>query len=71
MYVFTTKTFQILAIKLFKVKENLSNIVTSDTVPTRVLNYYLRSQIDFFRNTFNTTNYGLNSLRYFASNLGA
>ena len=71
MYVFTTKTFQILAIKLFKVKENLSNIVTSDTVPTRVLNYYLRSQIDFFRNTVNTTNYGLNSLRYFASNLGA
>ena len=71
MYVFTTKTFQILAIKLFKVKENLSNIVTSDTVPTRVLNYYLRSQTDIFRNTVNTTNYGLNSLRYFASNFGA
>ena len=71
MYVFTTKTFQILAIKLFKVKENLSNIVTSDTVPTRVLNYYLRSQTDFFRNTVNTTNYGLNSLRYFTSKFGA
>ena len=34
---------------------------------TRVLNYNLRSQTDFFRNTVNTIKFGLNSLRYFAS----
>ena len=34
---------------------------------TRVLNYNLRSQTDFFRNTVNTTKFGLNSLKYFAS----
>ena len=39
----------------------------SDIFPTRVLNYILRSQTDFFRNTVNTTKFGLNSLRYFAS----
>ena len=33
---------------------------------TRALNYNLRSQTDFFRNTVNTTKFGLNSLRYFA-----
>ena len=39
----------------------------SDIFPTRVLNYNLRSQTDFFRNTVNTTKFGLNSFRYFAS----
>ena len=34
---------------------------------TRVLNYNLKSQTDFFRNVVNTTKSGLNSLRYFAS----
>ena len=34
---------------------------------TRALNYNLRSQTDFFRNTVNTTKFGLNSLRYFGS----
>ena len=34
---------------------------------TRVLNYNLKSQTDFFRNIVNTTKSGLNSLRYFAS----
>ena len=38
----------------------------SDIFPTSVLNYNLRSQADFFRNTVNTTKFGLNSLRYFA-----
>ena len=56
-----------LVVELFKVKENLSNTIMSGIFPTRVLNYNLRSQTDFFRNTVNTTKFGLNSLRYFAS----
>ena len=56
-----------LAVELFKVKENLSNTIMSDILHNRVLNYNLKSQTDFFRNTVNTTKSGLNSLRYFAS----
>ena len=51
---------QSLAIELFKVKENLSNTIMSDIFLTRVLNYNLRSQTDFLRNTVNTTKFGLN-----------
>ena len=58
-----------LVVELFKVKENLSNTIMSGIFPTRVLNYNLRSQTDFFRNTVNTTKFGLNSLRYFASSM--
>ena len=39
----------------------------NDIFPTRVLNYNLRSQTDFFRNNVNTTKFRLNSLRYFTS----
>ena len=38
----------------------------SDIFPSRVLNYNLRSQTDFLRNTVNTTKFGLNSLRHFS-----
>ena len=55
-----------LAVELFKVKENFSNTIMSDIFPTRVLNYNLRSEADFFRNTVNTTKFGLSLLRYFA-----
>ena len=48
-------------------KENLCNTIMSDIFPSRVLNYNLRSQTDFLRNTVNTTKFGLNSLRHFAS----
>ena len=58
---------QNLSTELFKVKENLPNTIMNDIFPTRVLNYNLRSQADFFRNTVNTTKFGFNSLRYFAS----
>ena len=51
----------------FKVKENLSHTIMSDIFPTIVLNYNLSSQTDFLRNTVNTTEFGLNSLRHFAS----
>ena len=61
------RNIQSLVVELFRVKENLSNTITSDVFPARVLNYNLRSQTDFLRHTFNTTKLGLNSLRHFAS----
>ena len=62
-----------MAVELFKVKTILYNAIMSDItrVPTIVLNYNLRSQTDFFRYTVNTTKFGLNSLRYFASNVSS
>ena len=61
------RNIQSLAIELFKLKENLSNTIMRDIFPTRVLNYNLRSQTIFFGKTINTTKFGLNLLRYFAS----
>ena len=61
------RNIQSSAIELFKVKENFSNTIMSDIFPTRVLNYKLRPQTGFFTNTVNTTRFGLNSFRYFAS----
>ena len=61
------RNIQSLAVELFKVKENLSNTIMTDIFPTRELNYNLRSQTDFLRSTVNTTKFGLNSLRHFAS----
>ena len=61
------RNIQSLAVELFKGKENLSNTIVSDIFPIRVLNNNVRSQRDFFRNIVNTTEFGLNSLRYFAS----
>ena len=57
------RNIQSLAVELFKVKDT----IMSDIFPTRVLNYNLRSQTDFLRSTVNTTKFGLNSLRHFAS----
>ena len=57
------------AIKLFKVKENLSNTIMNDTLQTRTLTHNLMSQTDFARNFVNTSCFGLNSLRYFASKM--
>ena len=63
------RNIQSLPIELFKVKEYLSNTIMSDIFPALVLNYNLRSQTDFFKNTANATKFGLNSLRYFASSV--
>ena len=49
------RNIQSLAVEPFKVKENLSNTIMSDIFPITVLNYNLRSQTDFLRNTVNTT----------------
>ena len=61
------RNIQSLAIELFKVKENLSNTIMNDILQTRTLPYNLRSNTDFARSFVNTSRFGLNSLRYFAS----
>ena len=55
-----------LAIELFKVKRNLSNVIMCNISKARTLTYNVRSQTDFVRDYVNTRRYGLNSLTYFA-----
>ena len=55
-----------LALELFKVKENLPNTMMNDILQTGALPYNLRSETDF-ASFINTSRFGLNSLRYFAS----
>ena len=57
---------QSLAIEL-KVKRNLSTSMLSNIFPTRSISYNLRSQTDFIRSNVSTNQYGLNSMRCFAS----
>ena len=56
-----------LAIKLFKVKGNLSNNIMYDIFQTRKINHKMRSQTDFASICVNTKKFGLNSPRYSAS----
>ena len=39
----------------------------SNIFPPRLIKYNLRTQSDFFRNSVNSSKYGLNSIRFFAS----
>ena len=61
------RNIQSLAIELFKVNQNLSNSVLCNIFQTRSISYNLRSQTDFIRNNISTSQYGLNSIRCFAS----
>ena len=61
------RNIQSLAIELFKVKQNHSNSMLSNIFPTRSISYNLRSQTDFIRSNASTSQYGLNSIRCFAS----
>ena len=61
------RNIQLFAIELFKFKENLSNKIMSDILQTRTLRYNLRSQSDFAKSFINTSSFGLNSHRYYAS----
>ena len=61
------RNIQSLAIELYKIKENLSNEIMSSIFPPRLIKYNLRTQTDFFRNFANSSKYGLNSIRFFAS----
>ena len=60
------RNIQSLAIELFKVKRNLSNVIMCNISKTRTLTYNLRPQTDFVRDCVNTRRYGLDSLNYFA-----
>ena len=51
---------------MFKVKNGLSNQIISKLFDLRNIKYNLRSQTDFRVGAVYTTNYGLQSLRYFA-----
>ena len=61
------RNIQSFAIELFKFKENLLNTIMNDILQTRTLPHNLRSNTDFARSFVNTSRFGLNSLRYFAS----
>ena len=61
------RNIQSLAIELFKVKQNLSNVMMCNILKTRTLTNNLRSQTDFVRDCVNTRRYSLNSLNYFAT----
>ena len=65
LFIIHRRNIQSLAI--FKVKEGLSNTIMNDILQTRTLPYNLRSQTDFVRSFVDTSRFGLNSLRYFAS----
>ena len=61
---------QSLAIELFKIKGDLSNAIMNDRLQTKTLPYNRqreRSQTGFAKHFVNTSPFGLNSLRYFAS----
>ena len=53
--------------ELYKIKENLLNEIMSSISPPRLIKYNLRTQSDFLRNSVNSSKYGLNSTRFFAS----
>ena len=61
------RNIQSLAIDLSKVKVNISNTIINSILQTRTLPYNLRSNTDFARISVNTSHFGLNSLRHFAS----
>ena len=61
------RNIQSLAIELFKVKVNLSNTIMDNILQTRTLPYNLRLNTHFDMIFVNTSRFGLNLLRYFAS----
>ena len=58
---------QSLAVELFKVKRNLSNVIMCNILKARTQTYNLRLKADFVRDCVNTRRYDLDSLSYFAS----
>ena len=64
------KNIQSLAIERFKVEKGITNPILYDIFPLRSIDSNLRSQTDFSVSSINTTNFGLNFLRCFASKEG-
>ena len=61
------RNIQSLAIELFKIRKGISNTIISDIFDIRNVNHNLRSQTYFPVDPINTTQYGLNSIRYYGS----
>ena len=61
------KNIQSLATELCKVEKGIANPVLYKIFPLRSIDYNLRYQTDFSVSSVNTTHFGLNYLRYFAS----
>ena len=61
------KSIQWLVIELFKAEKGIANPISCDIFPLRSTEYNIRCQIDFSVSSINITDFGLNSLRYFAS----
>ena len=59
----------LLAIELYKAKDNLSSQPILELFQRREVNYNIRSQKDFSLRLVNTSSYGLKSLRYLAAKL--
>ena len=45
----------------------IPNEIMSSIFPSRLIKYNWRTHSDFFRNSVNSSKYGLNSIRFFAS----
>ena len=61
------RNIQTLAIELFKIKTKASTNIMYDIFEQREGRYNLRSQTDFAGHNVNTVNYGINSLKMFAT----
>ena len=61
------RNIQLLAIELFKIKNNLPVTIMKDIFQLRALSYSLRSQTDFTRPNINSDYFGISSLRYLAA----
>ena len=60
------RNIRLLAIELYKLKNNLSSQLMLDLFQRREVNGNIRSQTDFSLRSVNTSSYGLRSLRYLA-----
>ena len=60
---------QSLAMELFKVEKGIANPILCDIFTLRSIDHNLRSQTDFSVRSVNTTHFGFNTLRYFASKI--
>ena len=58
------RNIRLLAVEMFKVKNNMSAESVSELFESRVINYNLRSQNDFLVENKNTTGFGIKSLSF-------
>ena len=60
------KNIRLLAVELYKIKNNLSTEIMNRLLEPRNIQYNLRTQTDFAINNVNTVNYGIKSLGFLA-----